>query len=622
MWNPAWKHSFYLVLLVAAECLAPTTQHLVHQLLLGTAARYAVHIVLNAVAKWDTFAAPRRLHHKNPPLTQLARERDYDNAFLFSILAFLVVKACTPFLSNPQPLTGRSLLYCFLGHMLITEPIYYCFHRWMHWPNIYRLTHFHHHTSTTPEPNSGSSHPVAENLAYMVNFSFAFLVPAFFTCYSDALIAPYFVLFDILNIVGHSNVEWMPRWWYDTPCRYLLYTTTHHSLHHSKFKCNYCLFCPFWDVVGGTLHPKTVPTFHRTHAQGVPALDVVFLCHGFGYDSVFHNTWVNPYGATQAYTPTLWNRLCMPLVWLAQPALRRWGSTYCAQRYTFGSVRCATWVLPRLAYDYLDPANYPAINAALVHACWQAAAAGATHVGLGAFNKHHALNDGGGALVKHLPKTLRLVHGNTLTTAMVWDVLQNTLPPASTVGLLGPTSKIGRVLVQKLCSAGHSVRAVTMSDQRYATLRAQVSVATEGRLNKQGLTQVKDLRVLADCEWWVIGKALRPSVANMLNTKATLFDFAAPRVPEGVSSRFAAYHNSGKALYSPTLTDLTFNHDVPGSIPSCLAAAIIHAWKQTKSCEVGSVDPTALGWWGRAAQDCGFRGGGGVSSTDESGTDR
>ena len=183
----------------------------VNSLFVGTFWRYVAHMILNALAKWDQFSNPTRIVRRNPPASQLEREMDYDNALMFSIGAFLAVKLITPFLDYPVPLSSKSVAWCFIGHMAVTEPIYYCFHRWMHIPAIFKdpsPPHLHR-----PRVDSGASHPIAENIAYMANFSFAFLVPAAAGCYSHAH-RPYFVLFDILNIIGHSNFEWMPSWWY------------------------------------------------------------------------------------------------------------------------------------------------------------------------------------------------------------------------------------------------------------------------------------------------------------------------------------------------------------------------------------------------------------------------
>jgi sterol desaturase/sphingolipid hydroxylase (fatty acid hydroxylase superfamily) len=39
--------------------------------------------------------------------------------------------------------------------------------------------------------------------------------------------------------------------------KYLIYTPSYHSLHHSKVHTNFCLFVPFYDYVYGTLDPTS-----------------------------------------------------------------------------------------------------------------------------------------------------------------------------------------------------------------------------------------------------------------------------------------------------------------------------------------------------------------------------
>ena len=44
-----------------------------------------------------------------------------------------------------------------------------------------------------------------------------------------------------MNCAGHCNFECFPRWAQWGPLKYYVYTSCYHSLHHSKYKWNYCL---------------------------------------------------------------------------------------------------------------------------------------------------------------------------------------------------------------------------------------------------------------------------------------------------------------------------------------------------------------------------------------------
>ena len=92
------------------------------------------------------------------------------------------------------------------------QQVYYVFHRWLHGAWAYSRSHYHHHASTTTEAISGTSHPLHESVAYLANFSLAFLLPALYGRFAKELIPIYFVWFDIMNCAGHCNFECFPRW--------------------------------------------------------------------------------------------------------------------------------------------------------------------------------------------------------------------------------------------------------------------------------------------------------------------------------------------------------------------------------------------------------------------------
>lgn len=52
------------------------------------------------------------------------------------------------------------------------------------------------------------------------------------------------------------------------PLKYLWYTPTFHSLHHSKVHTNYCLFMPIYDYLFGTVCPATEKTYIEATSRG------------------------------------------------------------------------------------------------------------------------------------------------------------------------------------------------------------------------------------------------------------------------------------------------------------------------------------------------------------------
>lgn len=140
--------------------------HMMPTLMGGTALRYIVAFVMTFLSKLDCVAEPVRVRRQNPPARQHERELDWDGPVILSPLAFLLVDLLTPWLQESRvvPFSLQSLAWCAFGHYMVTEPIYYVFHRWLHTPRIYHSSHFHHHASTTTEAISGTSHPLGNPL--------------------------------------------------------------------------------------------------------------------------------------------------------------------------------------------------------------------------------------------------------------------------------------------------------------------------------------------------------------------------------------------------------------------------------------------------------------------------
>ena len=109
--------------------------------------------------------------------------------------------------------------------------------------------------------------------------------------------------------IGHCNWEFVPYGLYQSIpfLKYLIYTPSYHSLHHSRVHTNFCLFMPFYDFIGGTLEldraaaaspatqgqvAKVGWTSDRIHrdarARGFEAPACVFLAHGTELLSAVH----------------------------------------------------------------------------------------------------------------------------------------------------------------------------------------------------------------------------------------------------------------------------------------------------------------------------------------------
>lgn len=105
-----------------------------------------------------------------------------------------------------------------------------------------------------------------------------------------------------------------------------------------------------------------------------------------------------------------------------------------------------------LVLQYFLPFGLESINRHIEKAILDADAKGIKVISLAALNKNEVLNGGGLLFVKKHPNLrVRVVHGNTLTAA----VIIKTLPEGTKeVFMNGATSKLGRAIALYLCCRG------------------------------------------------------------------------------------------------------------------------------------------------------------------------
>ena len=586
--------------------------HLLATLAWATALRYAVNHAFVALSKADAFAEPRRIHRKNPPAAQLERELDWDGPVILSPLAFVVVDLATPWLRADRvaPFDGRCVFALFAAHYLAVEPVYYAFHVWLHKEWAYKRSHGHHHSSVTTEAVSGTSHPLAESVAYLANFSLAFLVPAWCGRFSPLQIPLYFAWFDAMNCAGHCNFECFPRWCQAGVLKYYVYTSCYHSLHHTKYKWNYCLFCPFWDYLCGTAHPSSDALHAAVLARDRPkrATDVVFLAHGHDIISLLtHTPFFSPFLTSRDHAPSWVAKAAYPLLYGYAELCARLLPATVMQRYRYRGTEAATWCLPIAARFYLAKARRPAIARAVERAVDAAEAAGVKYVGLAALNKAEWLNGGGEAVKAYVEERgygVKIVHGNALTAAAVLEtVKRRSLSTDETICVTGATAKIGRVLCVALARRGHRVVCLTTAPDRYAAL---VEAAGDAGFRLSRAATFADASAERP-KLWLLGKlAWEADVHAATRPGDVVVDYAVPHLVPRERARYD-YVNGAALAYAAKDTDLTFCHDVAGTVPACLAAAICHAREGTGDHETGAVDVDSLDGWWRTATAHGFR---------------
>ena len=167
-------------------------------------------------------------------------------------------------------LTASSFMALILIHMLITEPLYYGYHLLLHRVPALRQHHIKHHKATVPSPPSGFTFTLVERVSYLVLFSLTVLIVGWIGLLTPLGFFAYFLVFDFLNAIGHCNVEFFPKWYGNTPLKWLVYSPSFHSLHHSRWEGNYSLFMPFYDWLFGTVEPESDVLFIRSQSGHGP----------------------------------------------------------------------------------------------------------------------------------------------------------------------------------------------------------------------------------------------------------------------------------------------------------------------------------------------------------------
>jgi sterol desaturase/sphingolipid hydroxylase (fatty acid hydroxylase superfamily) len=140
------------------------------------------------------------------------------------------------------------LAFSGLLYLALQDMYYYWLHRAMHGRRFYRWCHAGHHRSREPTPFASFSFDAAE--AAMT----AWFLPAL------AMVIPinaYLILFlltlmTIAAILNHSGWELIPASWLRGAIGRWMITASHHSLHHTRFRCNYGLYFRAWDRLMGT----------------------------------------------------------------------------------------------------------------------------------------------------------------------------------------------------------------------------------------------------------------------------------------------------------------------------------------------------------------------------------
>lgn len=195
----------------------------------------------------QTFAD--RSLHRSPPSSQ-AILRDIKltviSAIVFSIAAVFVL-----FLYD----VGATRLYddlsldqlwywvvSFVAVLMLQDTYFYFIHRTFHHPQLFKKIHQGHHQSGEPTPWSAFALDLPDAIVQATFLvSVVFIIPLHFTTLVAVLMT-----MTIMTTIYHLGFEPLPAFSHHWLGRWFV-NSTHHSMHHRKYKVHYGLYFTFWD---------------------------------------------------------------------------------------------------------------------------------------------------------------------------------------------------------------------------------------------------------------------------------------------------------------------------------------------------------------------------------------
>ncbi|KAG9155884.1 hypothetical protein Leryth_004132 [Lithospermum erythrorhizon] len=414
--------------------------------------------IWTSLSRYKTAKGKARIVDKSIEFDQVDRERSWDDQIIFNgvifYLGYMLIKK-----SHNLPMWRTDgVVLTALIHAGPVEFLYYWLHRALHHHFLYSRYHSHHHSSIVTEPITSVVHPFAEHIAYFALFAIPLLTTIFTETASIVSFAGYISYIDIMNNMGHCNFELVPPWIFSVfpLLKYLMYTPSFHSLHHTQFRTNYSLFMPFYDYIYNTMDVSTDKLYESTLKREAESPDVVHLTHLTTPESIYHLRLGFASLASEPQTSSKW------YIWLMWP-LTLWsvfvtwlyGRTFVLERNVFNNLKLQTWAIPKYTIQYLMELQRDAINNLIEEAIIEAQDKGIKVVSLGLLNQEEELNRNGELYIRRYPDLkVKVVDGSSLAVAVVL----NSIPKGTThVVLRGNVTKVAYAIAFALCQDGIQV---------------------------------------------------------------------------------------------------------------------------------------------------------------------
>ncbi|KAK2358882.1 Fatty acid hydroxylase superfamily [Trifolium repens] len=567
--------------------------------------RIMLHVLWCSYSNMLFLTRNRRILQQGVDFNQIDKEWNWDNFLILQALVATIVCYIFPFLQHLPLWNVKGLIVALILHMGVSEPLYYLVHKKFHEDYLFTNYHSLHHSSHVPTPLTAGNATFLEHIILTAVIGIPIFGASMMGYGSGSLVYGYVLIFDFLRCFGHCNVEIVPHKLFEALpfLKYVIYTPTYHNLHHTDKDTNLCLFMPLFDALGNTLNTKSW-TLHKTlssgSGNGAKVPDFVFLAHMVDISSCMHVPFVLRSASSFAYTTKLFFIPCLPVTFLVVMAMWLWSKTFLLSFYYIRGRLHQTWVVPRCGFQYFLPFATDGINKHIEQAILRADKMGVKVISLAALNKNESLNGGGKLFVdKHPNLRVRVVHGNTLTAA----VILNEIPQdVKEVFLTGATSKLGRAIALYLCQKKVRVLMLTISTDRFQKIQKEAPVEYQSYL-----VQVTKYQAAQNCKTWIVGKWITPREQSWAPSGTHFHQFVVPPI---LSFRRDCTYGDLAAMRLPAdveglgCCEYTMER---GVVHACHAGGVVHSLEGWTHHEVGALDVNRIDLVWQAALKHGLR---------------
>ncbi|EPS65064.1 hypothetical protein M569_09713, partial [Genlisea aurea] len=526
-------------------------------------------------SRYRTATGRARILDRSIEFDQIDRESNWDDQILLTGILLYFFNNLTGKASFLPAWRMDGVIITALVHALVVEYLYYWLHRALHHHFLYSRYHSHHHSSIVTEPITSVIHPFAEHLAYFILFAIPLLGTIFTETASLASIYGYITFIDFMNNLGHCNFEIVPSWVFTIfpPLKYIMYTPSFHSLHHTQFRTNYSLFMPFYDYIHGTTDNSSDELFEKSLNRPEECPDVVHLTHLTTPESIFHL----PIGLASFAARPQSSKWCTRLL---MGPFSLWtmmlnfitGKTLVVERNFMEKLKLQTWAVPRYTIQYTLKWQEKAINKMIEEAINRAEARGVKVLSLGLLNQvKEPKRNGQLFIVKKQPnQKMKIIDGSSLAVAVVI----NSIPKGTTeIMFRGKLCKTAHAIIGALLEKGIQIAAM------YENERLKLAGRFTGRevIVPKSFTQ----------KVWIVGEGLTKEEQLKAPKGAVFIPYS--QFPPKQARRDAVYCLTPSMMAPPSLKNL---HSCENWLPrramsAWRVAGILHAIEEWNVDEYG-----------------------------------